>query len=130
MSDPSLSEVPVMEPSDIKQKYEEMFAYRFTEKDEAYQEYLRKPESQPPIVEDWRVGNQRNQDRYRDNRHQRGGDRRRDWSNNSYNQYNQQHSNRSWGNSYNQHRQERSYQQQGGSHGYNSGKHRFYPDSY
>ncbi|XP_056428154.1 RNA guanine-N7 methyltransferase activating subunit [Hyla sarda] len=112
--------------SDIKQAYESKFAHRFTAQDTEYQEYLKMPESQPPIVEDWRGGNQRNQDRYRDNRHQRGWEGRRDWSSNSYNQ---PRGGRGWGNNHNQYRQDRSYRQEG-HHDYHSGNQRFYPDRY
>ncbi|XP_044139193.1 RNA guanine-N7 methyltransferase activating subunit [Bufo gargarizans] len=113
--------------SDTKQTYENMFSHRFTAQDAEYQEYLKMPESQPPIVEDWRGGNQRNQDRYRDNRHQRSWEGRRDWSNNSYNQ---QRGGRGWGSNHNQYRQDRSYHQAGGHHSYHSGNQRFYPDRY
>ncbi|CAI9563801.1 unnamed protein product [Staurois parvus] len=34
--------------SDVKKMYEDMFADRFTERDEEYQEYVKAPESQPP----------------------------------------------------------------------------------
>ncbi|KAG9489275.1 hypothetical protein GDO78_005331 [Eleutherodactylus coqui] len=112
--------------SDMKQKYENMFSHRFTAEDNEYQEYLKRPESQPPIVEDWRGGNQRNQDRYRSNRQQRGWEGRRD----SSNSYNQQRDSRGWGNNHNQYRQERSYHQAGGHRDYRSGNERFYPDRY
>ncbi|KAG8575552.1 hypothetical protein GDO81_009595 [Engystomops pustulosus] len=109
--------------SDVKQKYEDMFSDRFTAQDAEYQKYLKMPEGQPPIVEDWRGGNQRNQDRYRDNR-QRGWEGRRDWSHNSYNQ---QRGGRGWGNNHNQYRQDRSHQTEGE---YQSGHRRYYPDHY
>ncbi|KAM5172787.1 RNA guanine-N7 methyltransferase activating subunit [Mantella aurantiaca] len=110
--------------SDIKEMFENMFTNRFTEQDEEYQEYIRKPESQPPIVEEWWGGNQRHQDRYRDNRRNRGWeDNRRD----SYSSYNQHRGGRGWGNSHPQYRQERSHYHQERHHSYNSGNQRFQP---
>ncbi|XP_072258542.1 RNA guanine-N7 methyltransferase activating subunit [Pyxicephalus adspersus] len=109
--------------SDTKEFYENMFSQRFTEQDEEYQEYLKMPESQPPVVEDWWGGHQRNQDRYRDNRHNRGWDNRRD----SYNSYNQRRGGGGWGNNHHPYRQERSYHQQERRHGYNSATQRFQP---
>ncbi|XP_068129684.1 RNA guanine-N7 methyltransferase activating subunit [Hyperolius riggenbachi] len=100
--------------SDLRDLYESMFANRFTEDDEEYQKYVTKAESQPPIVEDWRGGHQRNQDRHRGNRHH-GWDRRD--SSNSYNQYNQHRGGRGWGNSYHQDRRDRSYHQQDSYYG-------------
>ncbi|TWW67850.1 hypothetical protein D4764_02G0008910 [Takifugu flavidus] len=35
------------------QKYEELFAHRFTSEDPEYQQYQSRPEEPPPIVEDW-----------------------------------------------------------------------------
>ncbi|XP_053320089.1 RNA guanine-N7 methyltransferase activating subunit [Spea bombifrons] len=100
------------------QRYENMFAHRFTADDKEYQDYLKKPESVPPIVEDYKFGNQRSHDRYRDNRHRRGWERQRDWSNNSYNQ---PRGGRGWGNSYNH---------QEGHYGYNPSNQRFHSDRY
>ncbi|KAM4036445.1 RNA guanine-N7 methyltransferase activating subunit [Anomaloglossus baeobatrachus] len=108
---------------DIKQTYEDMFSHRFTEQDAEYQEYLKQPESQPPIVEDWWRGYQRNQDRHRDNRQRRGWEGRRDWSNTGYNQ---QRGGSGWGNNHHQYRQERSYH----SEGHHSGNQRYYSDRY
>ncbi|MEE6503235.1 hypothetical protein FKM82_004777 [Ascaphus truei] len=118
------------ETPDPVQMYEKMFAHRFTADDVDYQEYLKRTQDQPPIVEDCRIrpmGNQRNQDRYRDNRPQRGWEGRRDWSNS--NSSNQSHRGRGWGNNYSQHRQERSYDQHG-HHGYNPSNQRFQSDRY
>ncbi|XP_075711352.1 RNA guanine-N7 methyltransferase activating subunit [Rhinoderma darwinii] len=112
--------------SDIKQTYENLFSHRFTAEDAEYQEYLKMSEDRPPIVEDWRGGSQRSQDRYRSNRHQRGWEGRRDRSSNSYSQ---QQGDRGWGDNHSQYRQERSYHQ-GGHHNYHSGNQRFYPDRY
>ncbi|XP_018432203.1 PREDICTED: RNMT-activating mini protein [Nanorana parkeri] len=109
--------------SDIKEMYEKMFIKRFTEQDAEYQEYVSRPESQPPIVEDCFGGYQRNQDRYRDNRRQRNWDNRRD----SYNSYNQHHGGSGWGNSHHQYRQERSHHHQDRHHNYNSDHQRFHP---
>ncbi|XP_073480068.1 RNA guanine-N7 methyltransferase activating subunit-like [Aquarana catesbeiana] len=108
---------------DIKKMYEDMFADRFTERDEEYQEYVKKSDSEPPIVEDWWGGNQRNQDRYRDNRRHRSWDNRRD----SYNSYNQHHGGRGWVNSPHQYRQEHNHYRQERRHGYNSGSQRYQP---
>lgn len=47
------------------QKYEELFAHRFTSEDREFQEYVSRPADPPPIVEDWRArggGNQRGRD--------------------------------------------------------------------
>lgn len=47
------------------QKYEEMFAHRFSSEDPEFQEYLSRPADPPPIVEDWRArggGHQRGRD--------------------------------------------------------------------
>uniref|UniRef100_A0A8C5MVP3 RNA guanine-7 methyltransferase activating subunit n=1 Tax=Leptobrachium leishanense TaxID=445787 RepID=A0A8C5MVP3_9ANUR len=101
------------------QMFEEMFANRFTASDEEYQAYVKSTQDQPPIVENWRAGNQRPQDRYRD-RQNRGWEGRRDWSS-SYNQ--PRGGGRSWGNHYNEHRQE-------GRYGYNPGNQKFYSDRY
>lgn len=35
------------------QKYEELFAHRFTSEDREYQQYQSRPNDPPPIVEDW-----------------------------------------------------------------------------
>lgn len=53
------------ETSENLQKYEELFAHRFTSQDQEYQQYLSRPADPPPIVEDWRGragGNQRGRD--------------------------------------------------------------------
>lgn len=42
------------ESTDIVQKYEEMFAHRFTSEDQEFQQYVNRPPDPPPIVEDWR----------------------------------------------------------------------------
>ncbi|KAM4677703.1 RNA guanine-N7 methyltransferase activating subunit [Discoglossus pictus] len=110
------------------QVYETMFANRFTSEDEEYQEYLKRSTDQPPIVEDWRTNQHRNQDRYRDNRHQRSWEGRRDWSHS--NSYNQPRGGRGWGNSYNQSRQDRSHYQPEGRYGYNPSNQRFHSDRY
>ncbi|XP_029354373.1 RNA guanine-N7 methyltransferase activating subunit [Echeneis naucrates] len=59
------------------QKYEELFAHRFSSEDQEYQQYLNRPDDPPPIVEDWRGrsgGNQRGRDsRYQDRRGRGGG---------------------------------------------------------
>lgn len=47
------------------QKYEELFAHRFTSEDREYQQYQSRPDEPPPIVEDWnsrRGGNYRGRD--------------------------------------------------------------------
>lgn len=49
--------------SEAVPNFEEMFASRFTEDDQEYQEYLKRPPESPPIVEEWTsraAGNQRN----------------------------------------------------------------------
>uniref|UniRef100_A0A3B5KHK7 RNA guanine-7 methyltransferase activating subunit n=1 Tax=Takifugu rubripes TaxID=31033 RepID=A0A3B5KHK7_TAKRU len=64
------------------QKYEELFAHRFTSEDPEYQQYQSRPEEPPPIVEDWnsrRGGNYRGRDN-------RGGDRDRHWRENYHGQ--------------------------------------------
>ncbi|CAH2274089.1 RNMT-activating mini [Pelobates cultripes] len=91
------------------QMFEEMFSHRFTADDIEYQEYVKRPQEIPPIVENWKMGNQRHQDRYRDNRPRREWEGRRDWSHN----YNQPRGGRGWGNHYNEYRQE-------GRYGYNN----------
>uniref|UniRef100_A0A8D3ASI7 RNMT-activating mini protein n=1 Tax=Scophthalmus maximus TaxID=52904 RepID=A0A8D3ASI7_SCOMX len=49
------------ESTETLQKYEELFAHRFSSEDQEYQQYLNRPADPPPIVEDWR-GNQRGRD--------------------------------------------------------------------
>ncbi|KAG8453083.1 hypothetical protein GDO86_004772 [Hymenochirus boettgeri] len=105
------------------QMYENMFAHRFTADDKDYQEYLKKEPDHPPIVEDWKAGNQRNNDRYRDNR-RRGWEPRRNWSSNSYQPYGG-----GWGNNYNQYRHERSYYSQG-RYTHNPNDETFYTDHF
>ncbi|KAM8974377.1 RNA guanine-N7 methyltransferase activating subunit [Pelodytes ibericus] len=102
------------------QMYEDMFAHRFTADDKEYQDYLKRPQDVPPVVEDWKMSNQRYHDRPRDNRHHREGEGRRDWSSNSYNQPQR---GRGWGNNYNPYRQESRY-------GHNHGNQRFQSDRY
>ncbi|XP_028258568.1 RNA guanine-N7 methyltransferase activating subunit-like [Parambassis ranga] len=66
------------ETTETQQKYEELFAHRFSSEDHEYQQYVNRPADPPPIVEDWRGrgGNQRG----RDNRYQdRHGHRGRSW---------------------------------------------------
>ncbi|KAM4747783.1 RNA guanine-N7 methyltransferase activating subunit [Rhinophrynus dorsalis] len=113
------------EPTDSQKVYEDMFSHRFSVSDEEYQKYLKKEDNQPPIVEDWRTGFQRNRDRYRDNSHQQGWEGRRSWSNDSYNQG---RNGRGRGNYYTQYRQERSYYPQDGRQGYNTNNQRFSSD--
>ncbi|XP_008284867.1 RNMT-activating mini protein [Stegastes partitus] len=64
------------ETSENTQKYEELFAHRFSSEDKEYQQYVTRPADSPPIVEDWRGragGNQRGRDnRYQDRRGHRG----------------------------------------------------------
>uniref|UniRef100_A0A3B4X3N2 RNMT-activating mini protein n=2 Tax=Seriola lalandi dorsalis TaxID=1841481 RepID=A0A3B4X3N2_SERLL len=53
------------ESTESLQKYEELFAQRFSSEDEEYQQYVSHPADPPPIVEDWRGragGNQRGRD--------------------------------------------------------------------
>lgn len=53
------------ESTENLQKYEEMFAHRFSSEDREFQEYVSRPSDPPPIVEDWRGrggGNQRGRD--------------------------------------------------------------------
>ncbi|OCT89651.1 RNA guanine-N7 methyltransferase activating subunit [Xenopus laevis] len=106
--------------------FEKMFEQRFTDNDQDYQEYLKREQDQPPVVEDWKMGNQRNTDRYRDNRHHRGWDGRQNWSSNSYNQ---SYGRGGWGNSYNQYRQDRPYYPQG-RYTHNPSNQRFHSDRY
>lgn len=53
------------EKSENVEKYEELFAHRFSSEDREYQEYVSRPADPPPVVEDWRArggGNQRGRD--------------------------------------------------------------------
>lgn len=104
--------------SEAVRNFEEMFAKRFTEEDQEFQEYLKRPPEAPPIIEEWTSragGNQRNRGNwFQDNRHFRG-DGRRGWPNDS--RSGQWHG-RSWGNSYQQQRQDPHYLPQYGHYGY------------
>uniref|UniRef100_A0A4W4GQ73 RNMT-activating mini protein n=1 Tax=Electrophorus electricus TaxID=8005 RepID=A0A4W4GQ73_ELEEL len=42
------------ECTETSPNYESQFAHRFTEEDEAFQQYVLRPQSQPPVVEAWR----------------------------------------------------------------------------
>ncbi|XP_060611206.2 RNA guanine-N7 methyltransferase activating subunit [Anolis sagrei] len=99
----SLSREPSI--SEILQKYEKMFAHRFTAEDEEYQKYVQRPAAKPPLIQDWRSrsgGNQRYRDRFRDNRQYKGrGDRYDRQGGYRSNQW----QDRGWGNSYSQRRQ-------------------------
>ncbi|KAG7218285.1 hypothetical protein INR49_010343, partial [Caranx melampygus] len=55
------------ESTETLQKYEELFAHRFTSEDHEYQQYLNRPADPPPMVEDWR-GRAGGNHRGRDNR--------------------------------------------------------------
>ncbi|KAK9543021.1 hypothetical protein VZT92_000835 [Zoarces viviparus] len=66
------------EITDNQQKYEELFANRFSSDDKEYQQYQNRPADPPPIVENWsrRGGGNRGRDRYQDRRGRGwGGDR-------------------------------------------------------
>ncbi|XP_031701896.1 RNA guanine-N7 methyltransferase activating subunit [Anarrhichthys ocellatus] len=58
------------ETTDNQQKYEELFANRFSSDDKEYQQYRNRPADPPPIVENWRSrgGGNRGRDRYQDRR--------------------------------------------------------------
>ncbi|KAG7483401.1 hypothetical protein JOB18_047582 [Solea senegalensis] len=67
------------ESTENMQKYEELFAHRFSSEDQEYQQYVNRPTDSPPIVEDWARRGGWNQ-RGRDNRYQdRHGHRGRGW---------------------------------------------------
>ncbi|NWR31004.1 RAM protein, partial [Tachuris rubrigastra] len=106
--------------ADMPPNYETMFAHRFTSEDKEYQEYLKRPEDPPPIVEEWRNrsgGNQRNRDRYwfQDGRYFRGD--RYNWQGDYRSN---QRPERGWGNNYQQHRQGQYGSPHYGQYGYNS----------
>ncbi|XP_068598006.1 RNA guanine-N7 methyltransferase activating subunit-like [Brachionichthys hirsutus] len=68
------------EKTENLQKYEELFAHRFSSEDHEYQQYKSRPPDPPPTVEDWWSrggGNYRERDNRNRDRRGWGGDR--DW---------------------------------------------------
>ncbi|KAK1785259.1 hypothetical protein P4O66_018652 [Electrophorus voltai] len=64
------------ECTETSPNYESQFAHRFTEEDEAFQQYVLRPQSQPPVVEAWRPrggGFQRGRDNRFQGSRQQGG---------------------------------------------------------
>ncbi|XP_069092540.1 RNA guanine-N7 methyltransferase-activating subunit-like protein [Pleurodeles waltl] len=109
-----------MTTSDVAPNYEEMFAHRFTAEDPDYQQYVKRGEALPPILDNWRGrsgGQQRNRDqRFQDNRPFRDRGERRDWSSRP----DQQWHGRGWGNNYQGHRPGQSHYSYGQQNSYNS----------
>ncbi|XP_056135091.1 RNA guanine-N7 methyltransferase-activating subunit-like protein [Lampris incognitus] len=121
------------EATDQMPNYEEQFKHRFSSEDEAYQEYVRRPDDPPPIVDNWRGSGSGNA-RGRGNRFQdHHGNRGCDWQRNTergrggeYPEYQQRRDRkRHW-------EQSSGYQSgpQGYNQGYNAYNKRFRHDNY